>query len=79
MVMLATFRVEEELLRFASREIVSMVLLLSDWGDIISVNKLINLLLNRSYIYILNSNLIRAYFIKVMLFIKLLKMAFGFI
>jgi hypothetical protein len=55
------------------------VFLLLNWGDIISVNKLINSLLNRSYIYILNSNLVKADLIKVLIFTKLLKVAPNFI
>jgi hypothetical protein len=58
---------------------VPIVFLLLDWGDIISVNKLINSLLDRSYIYILNSNLVRADLIKVLIFTKLLKVAPDFI
>jgi hypothetical protein len=53
--------------------------LLLDWKDIISINKLINSLLNRFYIYILNSNLVRADFIKILIFTKLLKVAPNFI
>jgi hypothetical protein len=58
---------------------VPMVFLLLDWGDIISVNKLINLSLDGSYIYILNSDLVRADLVKVLIFTKLLKVAPNFI
>jgi hypothetical protein len=55
------------------------VFLLSDRGDIISVNKLVNSLLDGSHIDVLNSYLIRAYLIKVLIFTKLLKVASNFI
>jgi hypothetical protein len=54
---------------------VFIVFLLLDQGDIISVNKLINSLLDRSYIYILNSDLVRANLVEILIFIKLLKVA----
>ena len=79
MIMLATFGVKEELSWFASRKIVSTVFLLSDRRDIISMNKLVNSSSNKSHIYVLNSDPIRAYLVKVLIFTKLLKMASNFI
>jgi hypothetical protein len=58
---------------------VPTVFLLLDWGDIISVNKLINSSSDGSHIYILNSDLVRADLIKVLIFTKLLKVALDFI
>jgi hypothetical protein len=58
---------------------VPMVFLLSDQRDIISINKLVNSSLDRSYIYILNSNLDKADLIEILIFTKLLKVALNFI
>jgi hypothetical protein len=44
-----------------------------------SVNKLINSSLDGSYIYILNSDLVRADLVKVLIFTELLKVAPDFI
>jgi hypothetical protein len=44
-----------------------------------SVNKLVNSSLDRSYIYILNCDSIRADLVKVLIFTKLLKVASDFI
>jgi hypothetical protein len=55
------------------------VFLLLDQGDIISINKLVNSSLDRSYIDVLNSYLIRAYLVEVLIFTKLLKVASNFI
>jgi hypothetical protein len=45
----------------------------------VSVNKLVNSSLDRSYIYILNYDSIRADLVKVLIFTKLLKVASDFI
>jgi hypothetical protein len=53
--------------------------LLSNWGDIISVNKLVNSSSDRSYIHILNSDSVRADLVEILIFAKLLKVAPNFI
>jgi hypothetical protein len=79
MIMLATFRIEEELPWFASRKIVRMECLLLNRGDIMSVNKLVNSLSDGSYIHVLNSDSVRADLIEMLIFAKLLKVAPNFI
>jgi hypothetical protein len=53
--------------------------LLSNREDIISINKLVNSSSNKLYIYVFNNNPIKAYFVKVLIFIELLKVVFDFI
>jgi hypothetical protein len=79
MIMLATFRIEEELPWFASRKIVRTERLLPNRGDIMSVNKLVNSSSDGSYIYVLNSDSVRADLVEMLIFAKLLKVAPNFI
>ena len=72
-------RIKEEISQLTNRQIIRTENLLLNQGDIININKLINSLLDRSYIYILNYNLIKADLIKVLIFTKLLKVASNFI
>jgi hypothetical protein len=58
---------------------VPTVFLLSDRGDIISVNKLVNSSSDGSHIDVLNSYPIRAYLVEVLIFTELLKVASNFI
>jgi hypothetical protein len=77
--MLATFRIEKELPWFASRKIVRTERLLSNWRDIISVNKLVNSSSDGSHIHVLNSDSVRADLVEILIFAKLLKVAPNFI